>query len=61
MLSRLDQALARFEARQQCFSAAVEVTKSMVDTLFGSKERVSTTTRLPKGVDSLTLKNNNCI
>tara|TARA_R110000796_G_scaffold108780_3_gene219896 strand:- start:9298 stop:10002 length:705 start_codon:yes stop_codon:yes gene_type:complete len=56
MLSRLDQALARFEARQQCFSAAVEVTQSMVDTLFGSKERVSTTTRLPKGVDSLTLK-----
>jgi len=37
MLSRLEQALARFEARQQCFSAAVEVTQSMVDTLFGQK------------------------
>ncbi|WP_372762168.1 response regulator [Pseudoalteromonas sp.] len=56
MLNRLDQALARFEARQQCLSDAVEVTQSMVDTLFGSKERLAGPARLPKGVDGLTLK-----
>jgi two-component system, CitB family, response regulator len=56
MLNRLDQALARFEARQQCFSDAVEVTQSMVDTLFGSTARHSPPARLPKGVDQLTLK-----
>lgn len=56
MLTRLDQALARFESRQQCLSDANEVTQSMVDTLFGSKEQPKAPVRLPKGVDQLTLK-----
>lgn len=56
MLTRLDQALARFESRQQCLSDANEVTQSMVDTLFGSKEQSKAPVRLPKGVDQLTLK-----
>lgn len=56
MLNRLDQALARFESRQQCFSDASEVTQSMVDTLFGSKQQTNTSVRLPKGVDQLTLQ-----
>lgn len=56
MLTRLDQALARFESRQQCLSDANEVTQSMVDTLFGSKEQLKAPVRLPKGVDQLTLK-----
>ncbi|HEA16419.1 MAG: response regulator [Pseudoalteromonas prydzensis] len=56
MLNRLDQALARFESRQQCFSDANEVTQSMVDTLFGSSEQSKAPVRLPKGVDQLTLK-----
>ncbi|CAM4268512.1 response regulator [Pseudoalteromonas ostreae] len=56
MLNRLDQALARFESRQQCLSDANEVTQSMVDTLFGSNEQSKAPVRLPKGVDQLTLK-----
>ena len=56
MLNRLDQALSRFEARQQCFSDANEVTQSMVDVLFGSKEKKQGAIRLPKGVDQLTLQ-----
>ncbi|NMM40628.1 response regulator [Pseudoalteromonas arctica] len=56
MLNRLDQALARFESRQQCLSDANEVTQSMVDTLFGSSEQSKAPVRLPKGVDQLTLK-----
>lgn len=56
MLSRLDQALARFESRQQCFSDANEITQSMVDTLFGSNEQAKAPIRLPKGVDQLTLR-----
>ncbi|TMO05539.1 MULTISPECIES: response regulator [unclassified Pseudoalteromonas] len=56
ILNRLDQALARFEARQRCLSDADEVTQSMVDTLFGSNEQSKTMVRLPKGVDQLTLK-----
>lgn len=56
ILNRLDQALARFESRQQCFSDANEVTQSMVDTLFGSNEQSKAPVRLPKGVDQLTLK-----
>ncbi|TMP49030.1 MULTISPECIES: response regulator [unclassified Pseudoalteromonas] len=56
MLNRLDQALARFEARQQCLSDADEVTQSMVDTLFGSQEQLKAPVRLPKGVDQLTLQ-----
>ena len=56
MLNRLDQALARFESRQQCFSDASEVTQSMVDTLFGSKQQTNISNRLPKGVDQLTLQ-----
>lgn len=64
MLSRLDQALLRFEEKQQHFSAAREVTQSMVDALFlspadsnakeTSKDNVNA--RLPKGVDGLTLQ-----
>ena len=56
MLNRLDQALARFESRQQCLSDANEVTQSMVDTLFGSNEQAKAPVRLPKGVDQLTLR-----
>ncbi|BDF96098.1 MULTISPECIES: response regulator [Pseudoalteromonas] len=56
MLNRLDQALARFESRQQCLSDANEVTQSMVDTLFGSNEQTKAPVRLPKGVDQLTLR-----
>ncbi|WP_010606895.1 response regulator [Pseudoalteromonas maricaloris] len=57
ILERLDLALARFEARQQCLDGANEVTQSMVDTLFGSEQAsVQSTARLPKGVDSLTLE-----
>lgn len=56
MLNRLDQALTRFEARQQCLSDANEVTQSMVDTLFGSNSKNKLSSRLPKGVDQLTLK-----
>ncbi|MDP4490100.1 response regulator [Pseudoalteromonas piscicida] len=57
ILERLDLALARFEARQQCLDGANEVTQSMVDTLFGSEQAsVPSTARLPKGVDPLTLE-----
>lgn len=55
MLNRLDQALARFETRQQCLSDANEVTQSMVDTLFGAQAQSKMPVRLPKGVDQLTL------
>ncbi|WP_215398349.1 response regulator [Rheinheimera oceanensis] len=63
MLSRLDQALSRFEEKQQHLSAAQEVTQSVVDALFlnpadtakdNSKDH--TNMRLPKGVDGLTLQ-----
>ncbi|PKM17863.1 MAG: two-component system response regulator [Gammaproteobacteria bacterium HGW-Gammaproteobacteria-15] len=59
MLSRLDQALSRFEEKQQHLSAAREVTQSMVDALFlnpADNPKDNTTIRLPKGVDSLTLQ-----
>jgi two-component system CitB family response regulator len=58
MLKRLDQALARFEARQHCLSVAEEVTQSIADTLFGGDNKQSSNqvpVRLPKGVDALTL------
>jgi two-component system CitB family response regulator len=48
--------LSGLGARQQCFSDASEVTQSMVDTLFGSKQQTNTSVRLPKGVDQLTLQ-----
>ncbi|SEH64202.1 two-component system, CitB family, response regulator [Rheinheimera pacifica] len=59
MLSRLDQALSRFEEKQQHLSAAREVTQSMVDALFlnpADNPKDNTSIRLPKGVDSLTLQ-----
>jgi two-component system CitB family response regulator len=56
MLNRLDQALSRFEARQQCFSDANEVTQSMVDVLFGSKEKKQGAIRLPKALTNLHCK-----
>lgn len=63
MLSRLDQALSRFEEKQQHLSAAREVTQSVVDALFlnpadtaRESSKDSTGIRLPKGVDGLTLQ-----
>ncbi|MDP2714331.1 response regulator [Rheinheimera sp.] len=63
MLSRLDQALSRFEEKQLHLSAAQEVTQSVVDALFlnpadNAKDsgKDHTNVRLPKGVDSLTLQ-----
>jgi len=57
MLNRLDQALMRFEERQQRLSGAREVTQSMVDALFLSgPEQPRELERLPKGVDTLTLQ-----
>lgn len=57
MLNRLDQALMRFEERQQRLSGAGEVTQSMVDAFFlASPEQSRELERLPKGVDPLTLQ-----
>ena len=59
MLSRLDQALSRFEEKQQHLSAAQEVTQSMVDALFlnpADSGKDNANVRLPKGVDGLTLQ-----
>ncbi|MBZ9613460.1 response regulator [Rheinheimera maricola] len=59
MLSRLDQALSRFEEKQQHLSAAQEVTQSMVDALFlnpADSGKDNANGRLPKGVDGLTLQ-----
>lgn len=57
MLNRLDQALLRFEERQQRLSGAREVTQSMVDAFFlTSAEQPRELERLPKGVDPLTLQ-----
>ena len=57
MLNRLDQALMRFEERQQRLSGAREVTQSMVDAFFlSSPEQPRELERLPKGVDPLTLQ-----
>lgn len=63
MLKRLDQALARFEARQYCLSVAEEVTQSIADTLFGGDKQSSNqaSVRLPKGVDALTLDKIRCV
>ncbi|MDX6018006.1 MULTISPECIES: response regulator [Shewanella] len=63
MLKRLDQALARFEARQHCLSVAEEVTQSIADTLFGGDKQSSNQApvRLPKGVDALTLDKIRCV
>ncbi|WP_335908724.1 response regulator [Shewanella indica] len=63
MLKRLDQALARFEARQHCLSIAEEVTQSIADTLFGGDKQSSNqaSVRLPKGVDALTLDKIRCV
>jgi two-component system CitB family response regulator len=57
LLSRLDQALSRFESRQLKLSATEELTQSVVDAFMevptGATRAV---TRLPKGVDQLTLQ-----
>ena len=57
LLSRLDQALSRFESRQLKLSATEELTQSVVDAFMevptGATKAV---TRLPKGVDQLTLQ-----
>ncbi|MGL4614741.1 MAG: response regulator [Shewanella sp.] len=57
LLSRLDQALSRFESRQLKLSATEELTQSVVDAFMevptGAAKVV---TRLPKGVDQLTLQ-----
>lgn len=57
LLSRLDQALSRFESRQLKLSATEELTQSVVDAFM--EVRTGTTkavARLPKGVDQLTLQ-----
>lgn len=57
LLSRLDQALSRFESRQLKLSATEELTQSVVDAFMevptGTTKAVA---RLPKGVDQLTLQ-----
>ncbi|ABN62908.1 response regulator [Shewanella baltica] len=57
LLSRLDQALSRFESRQLKLSATEELTQSVVDAFM--EVPIGTTkaaARLPKGVDQLTLQ-----
>jgi len=57
LLSRLDQALSRFESRQLKLSATEELTQSVVDAFMevptGTTKAAA---RLPKGVDQLTLQ-----
>lgn len=57
LLSRLDQALSRFESRQLKLSATEELTQSVVDAFMEVPTGATkAATRLPKGVDQLTLQ-----
>ncbi|MBU1393063.1 MAG: response regulator [Gammaproteobacteria bacterium] len=57
LLSRLDQALGRFESRQLKLSATEELTQSVVDAFMEVPTGATkAATRLPKGVDQLTLQ-----
>lgn len=57
LLSRLDQALSRFESRQKKLSATEELTQSVVDAFMEvSSGNIKAVVRLPKGVDQLTLQ-----
>lgn len=57
MLARLDQALAKFRARHQQLQQGEVLTQSLVDKLLGtdSGAGVASDTRLPKGIDAVTL------
>jgi two-component system, CitB family, response regulator len=55
MLDRLDQALQRFELRQQQLANASELTQGVADALFAVQPgNTRNRERLPKGVDTLT-------
>ena len=57
LLSRLDQALSRFESRVKKLSVTEELTQSLVDAFMAVPSgAVKTAVRLPKGVDQLTLQ-----
>ncbi|AEG10214.1 response regulator receiver and unknown domain protein [Shewanella baltica OS183] len=57
LLSRLDQALSRFESRQLKLSATEELTQSVVDAFMEVPTgTIKAAARLPKGVDQLTLQ-----
>ncbi|PIW61982.1 response regulator [Shewanella sp. CG12_big_fil_rev_8_21_14_0_65_47_15] len=57
LLSRLDQALSRFESRQLKLSATEELTQSVVDAFMEVPTGMTkAAARLPKGVDQLTLQ-----
>lgn len=57
LLSRLDQALSRFESRQLKLSATEELTQSVVDAFMEVPTGATkAAVRLPKGVDQLTLQ-----
>ncbi|BDM64072.1 transcriptional regulatory protein [Shewanella sp. NFH-SH190041] len=55
MLSRLAQALNRYEHKQQTLNVRAELTQSMVDTMLDCPVNAPPSPRLPKGVDPLTL------